>query len=93
MSVRIQVILDEEEMAKFKSSALKESKSLSAWMREAGKKMLDENRKREKLTEPGFLREFFEECNKREKGAEQDWDKQKSLILRSYQGRAGHDLC
>ena len=93
MSVRIQVILDERELAKFKSQALRESKSLSAWLRDAGKKILQENQKREPLREPVFLREFFKECNKREKGAEPDWDEQKSLILRSYQGRVDRDLC
>ena len=40
MSVRVQVILGEEEAAKFKFQAQKESKALSAWLREAGKKML-----------------------------------------------------
>ena len=93
MSVRVQVILDEAELAKFKSQALKESKSLSAWLREAGKKILQENQKREPLREPVFLREFFKECNKREKGAEPDWDEQKSLILKSYQGGTDRDLC
>ena len=86
MSVRVQVILDEGEMAKFKSQALKESKSLSAWLRDAGKKMLQANRKWQTLTDPVFLKEFFEQCNKREKGAEPDWEEQKSLILESYQG-------
>jgi len=93
MSVRVQVILDEGELAKFKSQALKESKSLSAWLREAGKKILKENEKREPLREPVFLRGFFKECNKREKGAEPDWNEQKRLILKSYQGRADRDLC
>jgi len=89
MSVRVQVILDEGEMAKFKSQALKESKSLSAWLRDAGKKMLRESQKWQTLTDPVFLKEFFEQCNKRERGAEPDWEEQKSLILKSYQGGNG----
>ena len=36
MSVRVQVILNEDEATRFKSQARKESKSLSAWLREAG---------------------------------------------------------
>ena len=43
MSVRVQVILNEEEAARFKAQAGKESKSLSAWLREAGQKMLEMN--------------------------------------------------
>ena len=86
MSVRVQVILDEEEMAKFRSQALRESKSLSAWLRDAGKKMLQEKRKWKSLTDPVVLNEFFKQCNKREKGTEPDWEEQKGLILDSYQG-------
>ena len=89
MSVRVQVILDEGEMAKFKSQALKESKSLSAWLRDAGKKMLQESQKRQTLTDPVFLKKFFEQRNKREKGAEPDWEEQKNLILESYRGGNG----
>ncbi|MBW2117929.1 MAG: hypothetical protein JRH09_08445 [Deltaproteobacteria bacterium] len=89
MSVRVQVILDEGEMTKFKSQALRESKSLSAWLRDAGKKMLQENRKWQSLTDPVVLKEFFDKCNKKEKGAEPDWEEHKSLILESYQGGNG----
>jgi len=35
MSLRVQVILEETEAEKFRSQAKKESKSLSAWLREA----------------------------------------------------------
>ncbi len=86
MSVRVQVILDEGEAAKFKSQALKESKSLSAWLRDAGKKKIQENQKWQTLTDPVFLKEFFEQCDAREKGVEPDWEEQKNLILESYQG-------
>ncbi len=53
MSVRVQVILIEEEAAKFKSQAIKESKFLSAWFREAGRKMLKMNRQCQPLTDTG----------------------------------------
>jgi len=88
MSVRIQVILDEEEATRFKSQAMKESKSLSAWLREAGKKMIEINQQQKRLTDPSSLERFFQECDERENGIEPDWEDHKKLILDSY--RAGN---
>jgi hypothetical protein len=85
MSIRVQVILDEEEVTRFKSQAMKESKSLSAWLRDAGKKMIELNHKQQRLTDPDALKHFFRKCDEREKGAEPDWEDHKRLILDSYQ--------
>ena len=85
MSVRVQVILDEEEMTRFKSQAMKESKSLSAWLRDAGNKMIELNRQHQRLTDPNSLKQFFRKCNEREDGVEPDWEDHKRLILDSYQ--------
>lgn len=85
MSVRVQVILDDKEAARFKSQAKRESKSLSAWLGEAGRKILEENQKRNSLTDPQSLESFFEECNSRETGREPDWEDQKELILEGFQ--------
>jgi len=85
MSVRVQVILDEEEVSRFKSQAMKESKSLSAWLRDAGKKMIEINRQQRRLTDPDSLNRFFRECDERENGVEPDWEDHKRLILDSYQ--------
>jgi hypothetical protein len=85
MSVRVQVILDEEEMTRFKSQAMKESKSLSAWLRDAGKKMIEINRQQQRLTDPDSLKQFFRKCDERENGVEPDWEDHKRLILDSYQ--------
>jgi len=85
MSVRVQVILKEEEAAKFKSQAMKESKSLSAWLRDAGKKMIDLEQQQQSLTEPDSLEKFFRKCNEREQGVEPDWEDHKRLILESFQ--------
>ena len=90
MSVRLQVILEEEEAARFKSQALKESKSLSAWLRDAGRKMLEINRQQLSLTDKRSLSCFFKESNEREDGIEPDWEEQKSLIQQSY--KAGNRL-
>jgi hypothetical protein len=85
MSVRVQVILDEEEVTRFKSQAMKESKSLSAWLRDAGKNMIEINRQQQRLTDPDSLNRFFRKCNERENGVEPDWEDHKRLILDSYQ--------
>jgi ssDNA-binding replication factor A large subunit len=41
MSIRVQVILDEEENAMFRQQARKESVTLSRWLRESGRKRLE----------------------------------------------------
>jgi len=85
MSVRIQVVLNEEEAARFKSQAQKESKSLSAWLRDAGRKVLEMSQKAQPLTDPNALKIFFERCNQREKGTEPDWEEHKRVILEGIQ--------
>ena len=90
MSVRVQVILDEREAARFKSQAMNESKSLSAWLRDAGRKMLDMNRQWQTLTDKEALKKFFQKSNKREQGLEPSWEEHKRVILDGFQG--GHTL-
>lgn len=85
MSIRVQVILDEEDVTRFKSQAMKESKSLSAWLRDAGKKMIALNHPQQRLTDPDALKQFFRKCDEREKGTEPDWEDHKKLVLDSYQ--------
>lgn len=86
MSQRVQIILDEKEATEFKAQAMKESKSLSAWLREAGKKMIDMNHQQRPLSDPQSLKTFFKRCNDREKGVEPDWEEHKRLILDSSRG-------
>lgn len=86
MSQRVQVILDDKEVSEFKSQALRESKSLSAWLRSAGKKMLEMNQRKKQLSEYQSLKHFFDQCNEREKGIEPDWEEHKRLILDSSRG-------
>ena len=85
MSLRIQVILEEEEAARFRSQALRESKSLSAWLRDAGRKMLEISSDKQPLTDPEALKKFFRKCDRREKGEEPDWAEHKRLIQEGYQ--------
>ena len=76
MSLRVQVILEERDALKFRSQALKESKSLSAWLREAG---IREAR----LWLIRILKLFFKRCRKG-KGREPEWEAHKQNILRAY---------
>jgi hypothetical protein len=84
MSLRVQVILAERDALKFRSQALKESKSLSAWLRDAGKKML-EIREAAPLADSESLNLFFKRCRERETGQEPEWEEHKQNILRAYQ--------
>ena len=84
MTTRVQVILQEEEASRFKAQARKESKSLSAWLRSAGKKAMELSRNERKLTDAASLKKFFKECNEDERGKEPDWGVQKDLILQGY---------
>ena len=88
MSERIQVILDEEEAARFKSQAKRESKSLSAWLRDAGRKMLEMNGQRQSLSDPDALKKFFKDCNERERGKEPEWEEHKRLIEEGFSGKS-----
>ena len=87
MSVRIQVILDEEEAARFKSQAIRESKSLSAWLRDAGRKVLKMDSQEQSLSELDHLKKFFKKCNERERGTEPDWEEHKKLIEEGFSGK------
>ncbi len=86
MAQRVQVILDEKEASEFKAQALKESKSLSAWLRGAGRKMLEMDRQKVKLSDTQPLKDFFTQCIEREKGTEPDWEEHKQLILDGSRG-------
>lgn len=86
MSQRVQVILDEKEATEFKAQAVKESKSLSAWLRDAGRKMLEMNQRQRPLSDLQSLKRFFQQCKTREKGREPDWEEHKRLILDGFTG-------
>jgi hypothetical protein len=83
MSVRVQVILKEGDALKFRTQALKEAKSLSAWLRDAGKNML-EIKEASPLTDEESLKRFFFICREREKGEEPDWEDHKRTIQKGY---------
>jgi hypothetical protein len=83
MSLRVQVILEERDALKFRTQALRESKSLSAWLRDAGKKML-EIEAEVPLADEDALERFFSRCPEREGGEEPDWEEHKRTIQKGY---------
>jgi hypothetical protein len=89
MSIRIQVILEEKEALRFRSRAKKESKSLSAWFREAGRKVLEMDGKTQPLSDPKVLKQFFKECREREKDQEPEWEDHKRNILKGFRVEGG----
>lgn len=78
---RVQVLLDEKEASEFRAQARKESLSLSAWLRDAGKKKLEMSRQQAPLADVPSLKSFFDACAAREKGSEPDWEEYKRMIL------------
>jgi hypothetical protein len=85
--MRVQVILDEKDALRFRFQAKKESKSLSAWLREAGRQMIEKNGRSQSLSDPAALKVFFKRCHEREMGQESDWEEHKKSILKGYQNR------
>lgn len=84
MSKRIQVILDEEEALQFKNQARKEGKSVSSWLREAGKRVIEINDSKVKLKDAASLKAFFKKINSKKEGTEPDWEEYKKLLSESY---------
>lgn len=86
MGVRVQIILEKKDAARFREQARHESKSLSAWLREAGRKAMEEKSDKKSLRQPKALKAFFRECNRMEKGAESEWDEMKAMIEEGFRG-------
>lgn len=82
MSVRIQVIVDELEREAFRAQAAAEGRSLSEWLREAGRQRLARGRP-DRLRTAGDLEAFFAACDAREEGREPDWDEHLRRIQES----------
>lgn len=59
---------------------------MSAWLRSAGKKMIEINQKQTRLSDVESLVNFFSQINEREQGVEPDWEENKRLILEGYKG-------
>ncbi len=82
MSRRIHVVLDEREREAFKARAMAEKRSLSEWLREAGRERLERDRPA-RLSTVDDLTRFFEACDRRESGQEPDWAEHLAIAVRS----------
>lgn len=88
MTIRVQVLLEEEEKELFVQEAQRAGMSLSAWIRDAGKERLKNRPARLKLETPDDLRVFFASCDSRQEGREPDWEEHLRVIERSKRGQA-----
>lgn len=79
------MVLDEEEQERFRREAEIEGRSLSSWLRQAGREKLASRRAR-RLSTAKDLAAFFKACDLREKGREPDWDQHRAVIERSQRG-------
>jgi hypothetical protein len=82
MSNRVQVILGDEEREIFRRRATAEGMSLSAWLREAGRRRLAEETP-SSLDSVDELRRFFEALPDAEGGREPDWEQHLAVIQAS----------
>jgi hypothetical protein len=73
---RIQVLLNQEELERFRGHAGAAGIALSRWLREAALKQADELDHRERLDSREALQAFFARCDALDDGAgdEPDWD-------------------
>ncbi len=78
---RIQVVVDERERAAFRRQAQAEDRSLSAWLREAGRERLRESQRRTRFENRESLDAFFEQCDQIEgPSREPDWSEHLQVI-------------
>jgi hypothetical protein len=84
MSTRIQVVVDRHERDAFRARAMAEGRSLSEWLREAGRQRLRDAAPT-RLTDPDALDAFFAECDAAEEGAgvEPEWAEHLTVIAGS----------
>jgi hypothetical protein len=83
MATRIQVVVDATEREAFRARARAEGRSLSEWLREAGRQRLRDSAPAD-LTDPDALDAFFAECDANEgTGNEPDWTEHLAVIEES----------
>lgn len=82
MSVRVQVVLDEAERELFRSCARKEGMSLSSWLRKLATERAKAVRSPSLETAEDLMR-FWEDCDRREKGREPEWEQHLEVMQES----------
>ena len=79
LSSRIQIVLEEEDKAAFRAEAARAGKSLSAWLREEGRRFVEQNRVGGRFSAEE-LQSFFSRCHRVEGGREPDWEEHLEVI-------------
>jgi hypothetical protein len=82
MSVRIHLIVDEQERDAFRAQAARQGVSLGEWLRQAGRDRLERERPK-RLRTAEDLDAFFAEVNRDQGGREPDWEEHLAVINRS----------
>lgn len=88
MTARIHIVVEEEEKERYRRSAEREGRTLSEWLREAARERLRVREQDRHLDSLDALRDFFAECDRREREPEPDWDEQRRRIERSARSGA-----
>lgn len=80
MTERIHLILDAAEKERFRRLAVREGKTLSAWVRDAARDRAASSEARGGPDTEEELRRFFEACDARESGREPNWEEHERVI-------------
>ena len=81
---RVQLVIPDDDQARFLQQARLEGMSFSAWLRVAARDRLQRMRSQRRFGSPGQLQSFFAECDATEGPArEPDWEQHKEAIDRS----------
>jgi len=80
---RIHLVLDAAEKERFRRMAVREGKTLSAWVRDAARDRAASMEALEGLETEEDLHRFFDACDARESGCEPDWTEHEHVIQRS----------
>jgi len=81
---RVQLIIPDEDKARFVRQARREGLSLSAWLRTAARDRLEDRQRAQRFQSREDLQRFFAECDAREgSGVEPDWEEHLQTIHES----------
>ena len=81
---RVQLVIPDEDKARFVQQARREGLTFSAWLRAAARERLEERQRAQRFQSPEDLQRFFKECDaRRGAGVEPDWDEHKRAIEES----------
>lgn len=81
---RVQLVMPDDDQARFLQQARREGLSFSAWLRAAARERLERMRPKRRFRSPEDLQAFFAECDAAEgQGAEPDWGQHRETIDRS----------